>query len=467
MESVNDVKKSHKEVFMLLNFKIKNVLSYKDLTEFSLVAGPVKRKKERVFEASDISVLKFSAIYGANASGKSNLIKALQFMKNFVIFGRPKLIKPYYYKLNFDCELPETSYFEVEVRIGKKNYAYGFTFNFYKNIFESEWLYQLTTRGEKKIFERDIINGKFDFNIDLDGELKTKFDVYTDDLKKDTTTLFITFMFYKENNFKEPKLKIIKEIVYWFGYQLDISRPDTVLTSSDYYLFNDKLQELSALLKAFDTGIEEIETIDVSESEVNTSISQDILEKVKRDFEKYINSNRKKLSLVRTGGKFWIFEYFKGIISYKKVAFFHDVDKKIEFSINEESEGTIRILDLAEILLTQESNKVFIIDELDRCLHPQLTVKFIQLFLEKAKELNNQLIVTTHESRLLDFEILRRDEIWFVNKDKGSSNLYSLEEYNERFDKKIDKAYLDGRYGGVPIFDNIFPVIFNYHENNE
>ena len=64
---------------------------------------------------------------------------------------------------------------------------------------------------------------------------------------------------------------------------------------------------------------------------------------------------------------------------------------------------------------------MFIIDELDRCLHPQLTVKFIQLFLEKAKELNNQLIVTTHESRLLDFEILRRDEIWFVNKEKGSS----------------------------------------------
>lgn len=128
------------------------------------------------------------------------------------------------------------------------------------------------------------------------------------------------------------------------------------------------------------------------------------------------------------------------------------------FPINEESEGTIRLLDLAEILLTKEKNKVFVIDELDRCLHPQVTVKFISLFLERAKKYNNQLIVTTHESRLLDFEILRRDEIWFVNKDENGSKLYSLEQYNERFDKKIDKAYLDGRYGGVPIFDNIFPV---------
>ena len=65
-----------------------------------------------------------------------------------------------------------------------------------------------------------------------------------------------------------------------------------------------------------------------------------------------------------------------------------------------------------------------------------------------------QLIVTTHESRLMDFDLLRRDEIWFVDKDQsGASNIYSLEEYNERFDKKIDKAYLEGRYGGVPLFN--------------
>ena len=75
-----------------------------------------------------------------------------------------------------------------------------------------------------------------------------------------------------------------------------------------------------------------------------------------------------------------------------------------------------------------------------------------------AEKKNIQLIVTTHESRLLDFNLLRRDEVWFVNKRAdGASNLYSLEEYNERFDKKIDRAYLEGRYGGVPIFNAVFP----------
>ena len=99
------------------------------------------------------------------------------------------------------------------------------------------------------------------------------------------------------------------------------------------------------------------------------------------------------------------------------------------------------------------------IDELDRCLHPSLTYKFVDTFLQLAEKRNVQLIVTTHESRLLDFDLLRRDEIWFVNKRKsGERDIYSLEEYNTRFDQKIDKAYLEGRYGGVPIFSTVFPI---------
>ena len=104
-------------------------------------------------------------------------------------------------------------------------------------------------------------------------------------------------------------------------------------------------------------------------------------------------------------------------------------------------------------------NKVFVIDEVDRCLHPSLTYRFVETFLDIAKQNGVQLIVTTHESRLMDFDLLRRDEIWFVDKNKnGESSIYSLEEYNARFDQKIDKAYLEGRYGGVPIFSAVFPV---------
>jgi len=110
-------------------------------------------------------------------------------------------------------------------------------------------------------------------------------------------------------------------------------------------------------------------------------------------------------------------------------------------------------------VLLSGKGKTYIIDELDRCLHPSLTYKFVETFLELASKKNIQLIVTTHESRLLDFDLLRRDEIWFVNKRKsGESDIYSLEEYNARFDQKIDKAYLEGRYGGVPVFNTVFPI---------
>ena len=141
----------------------------------------------------------------------------------------------------------------------------------------------------------------------------------------------------------------------------------------------------------------------------------------------------------------------------KTIKFSHG-KKNILFDLSEESDGTVRVLDLLEVLLSGEG-KTYVIDELDRCLHPSLTYKFVDTFLKLAEQKHIQLIVTTHESRLMDFDLLRRDEIWFVNKRKsGESDIYSLEEYNARFDQKIDKAYLEGRYGGVPVFSTVFPI---------
>lgn len=144
-------------------------------------------------------------------------------------------------------------------------------------------------------------------------------------------------------------------------------------------------------------------------------------------------------------------------INCKTIKFSHEKDN-ISFNLSEESNGTIRLLDLLEVLLSS-GGKTYVIDELDRCSHPNLTYKFVNTFLELAVKNNIQLIVTSHESRLLDFDLLRRDEIWFVNKrNSGESDIYSLEEYNTRFDQKIDKAYLEGRYGGIPVFSTIFPI---------
>ena len=104
-------------------------------------------------------------------------------------------------------------------------------------------------------------------------------------------------------------------------------------------------------------------------------------------------------------------------------------------------------------------DSTFIIDELDTSLHPQLTFRFVKMFLESGLSGRSQIIFTTHESSLMDFQLLRRDEIWFIEKDpEGRSEIYSLEDFNERSDRRIEKAYREGRYGGVPVFSTIFPT---------
>ena len=464
MKKGYDVKKTFRSDYMLLNFKIKNVFSFKELTEFSMIAGPTKRKSERVYKTDDFSAVKFSAIYGANASGKSNFITALSIMQRLVISGIPNYAVPFSYKLDDKLE-KESSYFEVELSFNKKNYAYGFTFFSDKNEFESEWLYELKTNGETMIFERNISEGKFEFNIELEKGLREKFKVYIDDLKEDKSALFLSSLKGKMKSIVNTKADMILKVLAWFYIALDISSPNSILTSSDYYIFDEKTEKLAKLLNSFDTGIKKIVTREVNESEIKSSFNNDEFDKFKFEFNSIKFDKTERVALLRGNRDFYICVMEDNQLKFKKVLFLHENNREVEFSINEESEGTIRLLDLAEVLLTKERNKVFVIDELDRCLHPQITIKFINLFLEKAKTNNNQLIVTTHESRLLDFEILRRDEIWFVEKNNGESKMFSFEEFNERFDKKIDKAYLDGRYGGVPIFNNIFPMELIDDEN--
>ena len=124
------------------------------------------------------------------------------------------------------------------------------------------------------------------------------------------------------------------------------------------------------------------------------------------------------------------------------------------FEYSDESDGTQRLFDLIPIFFAQ--NRVILIDEIDRSLHTNLTRKFIEFFFSAANDNSSQLIATTHDSNLLDLDLLRQDEIWFVERKKDhSSCIYSLNKFKERFDKKIEKEYLIGRYGAIPILDNL------------
>lgn len=150
----------------------------------------------------------------------------------------------------------------------------------------------------------------------------------------------------------------------------------------------------------------------------------------------------------------YIIELVDEEVNCKTLKFNHQHSTSL-FSLGEESDGTIRLLDLLEVLLSTTPNMVYVIDEISRCLHPLLTKQFVQNFLALAAERNVQLIATTHEANLMDLDLLRQDEIGFVGKqdDNGTSILYGLEEFGARFDKRIRKAYLEGEYNAVPRFN--------------
>ena len=174
---------------MLIRFNIKNFLSFSEREngkseEFSMIAGKVRSKKEHLFIDDKIKLLKFAAVYGANAAGKSNLVKAMEFMRQIVLFGLPDGYTDKYCKVQSENKEKE-SYFELELMLDDKYYAYGFEVILSKGKFTSEWLVELASDNrEKIIFSRDIVNGKYEFGsqVNIKG-LMEKLDVYDEDIQ--------------------------------------------------------------------------------------------------------------------------------------------------------------------------------------------------------------------------------------------------------------------------------------------
>lgn len=457
---------------MLIRFNVKNFLSFSESEdgkseEFSMIAGKVRNKKAHVYDNGKIKLLKFAAIYGANAAGKSNLVKALDFMKHVVLYGLPKGYTDQYCKLD-ESNKEKESYFELEIMLDEKYYAYGFEVILNQSKFVSEWLIELTSDNkEKLIFSRDINKGTFEFGDELKEKgLIDKLEVYAEDIQEDDSVLLLSMMNKNKRTLYQQykNAAIFQDIYMWIHDTLDVNYPNRPISDYSYMAKAEKVKEVCRIISSFGTGITGFEMVDVEPDKVLGNIPKQLRDDLISEIEAKTaelkrNEKIKGFAVVmRSSRDFFILNVDKEEnIECKTIKFSHGKEKVL-FNISEESDGTVRVLDLLEVLLSGEG-KTYVIDELDRCLHPSLTYKFVDTFLQLAAKRNIQLIVTTHESRLLDFDLLRRDEIWFVNKRKsGESDIYSLEEYNARFDQKIDKAYLEGRYGGVPVFSTVFPI---------
>lgn len=398
---------------MLIRFSFKNFKSFKDENCLDMEATSLKEHEYNVAKIDNGEYLKVSAIYGANASGKTNVLQAFDYMKNRILISDDsKKNSPideeniYSFMIN-----DEPIALEVEI-LAKNNKIYKYGFELVKDNIISEWLYEKRVNKFYSIFERENNN----------VTMKTNKIAGLSNIDKKTLFLNIYSKIDKDN-------EDFANVYYWFmnSNYLDLGNPDfegIIDKRVSFKILTDKnyKKELLKFIKTFDAGIEDINTI------------PDSVEAVK-------NNN--------------------GIVDIKVTHRGENGEEKaLPFYL--ESNGTRKMFYLFDFFMDALKNgMVLFVDELDAKLHPLLTRYIINLFHNSdTNKGNGQLIYSTHDTVNLNKDTFRRDEIWFAEKDKdGISTIYSLADYKindvkVRNDATYNKDYLSGRYGAIPVLED-------------
>ncbi|WP_294282910.1 AAA family ATPase [uncultured Chryseobacterium sp.] len=448
---------------MLIRFSVENFLSFSDRQKFSMLPGKGTLKADhKTSKLNGISVLKTTVLFGANASGKSNLIKAIDFGRRLVLKGNKpeKQIDYQKFRLDKQCNIND-SRIEYEIQHKGKNYAYGFTFN--DELIKEEWLYEIGQKKEIKIFERNYSNKEiFDLNYFLQQLKKEEEKQFLRFIAKGTPNnqLFLTEIRTRKVKENVSKIEDLLNVIDWFQNSLKVIFPDDKYNEGLKFELKQDVELLTTFeefLSYFDTGIDGV-CLEKIESG-NIDIPKPLLENIIEDLLSKKSENV-RASIISKGNNTTYFLSIKNndvvIEKFMTKHRVRDTNEPEKFDTSDESDGTNRIMDFIPLLMDLlKGDNVFIIDEMERSLHPNLIYDLLDLFLSKSIGINSQLILASHESSLLTQKLLRKDEIWFVVKDNyGSSKLHSLEEYNIRFDKEIRKDYLLGRFKAIPRIGN-------------
>lgn len=420
---------------MLIEFKIENYLSYRDAKTLSMVAsGQISEYSEtNVISSERTSLLKSAVIYGANASGKSNLLDAMAYMRWFIINSskegqadEPIDVSPF--KLDTATE-NKPSRFEVVFLMNGIRYRYGFQAD--RKIVVTEWLFEAKKEKEKPLFLREGngIDVRDGFSEGKDLESKTR-----------DNALFLSVAANFNGELSGNMIKWFRNMSLAHG--LHERRYAQVATN----MLQDESQKekLVGLIRRADLGIEDIIA---NEEELDLSgLRGTLTEKAFQEFT--LNMPKNKIALTSVHKKF----------SKGAPAGFASMNFE-----KEESAGTQKFLRLAgPILESLEKGSLLIVDELEAKLHPLLTRMIVRLYHSAASNPNDaQLIFATHDTNLLEHVKFRRDQIWFAEKDQQqATDLYSLAEIKIareegpdqkiRKDARYEKDYFKGKYGAVP-----------------
>ncbi len=447
---------------MLIQFSVSNFISFKDEVLLNMIPAKSRTMKDHIINddsGKSVEVLPVVTIYGANASGKTNLVNAIEFMQKIILTGtRPDAltgVRPF--KLD-PLTIQEPSRFEILFKYQGILYTYGFVIS--STTILEEWLFAYYTNQESKIFERiskdnktEVVPGK-KLTDDVESAEFIKF------ISKGTrpNQLFLTEAHDKNVN-------ILKPVIHWFKEHLQIIRPDSSYSSLTVRSHKDSffIDYISKFLHIADTGINKIacESEDYDPLKHFADFPEVFREKINKDLT--VSGMQNILIQTRDSSITISKDDTDGNSSVKllrlKTEHIRTDGTPTLFDTNEESDGTRRLMDLAPMLLDiWEHDRVFIIDELDRSLHPHLSRLFIKTCLAGVieKKSRGQFIMTTHDTNLLDRSLLRRDEILFMEKDRqGSSHLTSLADYKVSEGLNYENGYLNGRFGAIPFVGNI------------
>ncbi len=437
---------------MLIEFSVENYRSFAEEQTLSLVAGKDSNHPEHVVDCGKFGLLKAAALYGSNASGKSNLLKAFQFMDNFVrksattmTLGDPIAgIEPF--RLDPQWRDKPTA-FEVRLLLDGTEYQYGFSATIER--VHDEWLHVRRKGGRLTnplLREYDAETGETSWG--LRGELKQAKEL-TD--KTRDNGLFLS-------RAAEMNETFVKELFMWFQaglWHLDLATPpDGLMQNTARRVCKDASfsARVETLLHDADLGIDGIS------ARVESSHLGNIIQELKREvlfIGKYGHpdpSSAERLAEVSS------------TLSVQTVHRLVESGEGIEFSLeNDESNGTQRFFALVGIVLgALDNGNLLVVDELECSMHPLLTFKIVELFQSPDTNPNGaQIVFATHDSTLMTPALFRRDQIWLTEKQRsGATSLFSLSdiepEKRPRQSEAFEKNYLSGRYGGVPNFGPAF-----------
>jgi hypothetical protein len=398
-------------------------------------------------DTKDLRLLNSAAIYGANASGKSNLLLAMHAIKTLVVNSASRMqtgdrfpIEPF--RLNTESE-KNPSLFEIIFVHKNIRYQYGVALN-RERVYE-EWLIAFPNERQQNWFERQYLpdNPKtkaddgylWSFGRGLKGEKER--------IKRFVRANSLFLSHAAQNN--HPQLT---EVFEWFQKFLNVI---DYQYSGKYFTLNkcqddNFRQQIVKIINEADIGISDIR-IHQKTSRLNTST-----ENGKSGFAIFMDTdvleNQEKNTVAIKDS-----DNLEAITLHKK----NDSQQEVQFDLDEESQGTQRLFDISGRWIdVLQQGEILIVDEIDRSLHPVLSKALIKIFHNpEINKKNAQLIFTTHDTTLLDEEILRQDQIWFTEKDNSMTKLYSLLEFRPYQDESLQKGYLLGRYGAIPFIHGL------------